>query len=335
MSFWTNTRDALEGGAAVAGNYFLPGSGLVTSHLVSDGAKQALGSQFGQLAMLSSGVAGGMAGNMSNYGGLSSMFGGTPEAAGMSTGGGVSDVGYQNGSDIGGAGSSPNSFGATGGAATTPAFMPSTLATGSNMPVDTTAGAFNPMGSANAGGGASLPDNIDAGGGYNPATNYNGPAGVVSGTSPGFLASMQAGNYGDALSAAGTKIANNPIPSIYAAGSLYDMYAKQQMAKKQQDMYNQNRADIMGSYAPGSAEYNSLMNEMSRKDAAAGRNSQYGARAVDIAGRINAAKTQALGGMMSSQNALGNQASGNQFGMFNTPLTLAAMTATQKQPITG
>jgi hypothetical protein len=331
MSFWTDTRDALEGGAAIAGNYFLPGSGLVTSHLISDGAKQALGSQFGQLAMLGSGVAGGMAGNMSNYGGLSSMFGGTPEAAGMATTPSAMDADYQNGSDFGGAGSSPNSFGAMGeAAATTPAFMPSTLATGSNIPVDTTAGAFNPMGSANAGGGASLPDNIDAGGGYNPATNYNGPAGVVSGTSPGFLASMQAGNYGDALSAAGTKIMDNPIPSIYAAGSLYDMYAKQQMAKKQQDMYNQNRADIMGSYAPGSAEYNSLMNEMSRKDAAAGRNSQYGARAVDIAGRINTAKTQALSGMMTSQNALGNQATGNQYSMFNTPLTLAAMSATQK-----
>ena len=331
MSFWTNTRDALEGGAAVAGNYFLPGSGLVTSHLVSDGAKQALGSQFGQLAMLSSGVAGGMAGNMSNYGGLSSMFGGTPEAAGMSTGGGVSDVGYQNGSDIGGAGSSPNSFGATGGAATTPAFMPSTLATGSNIPVDNTAGAFNPLGSANAGGGASLPDNIDVGGGYNPATNYNGPAGVASGTSPGFLASMKAGNYGDALSAAGTKIMDNPIQSTYAAGSLYDMYAKKQMANKQQAMYDQNRADILSTYQPGSPEYNLLKQEMDRKDAASGRNSQYGVRANEFAGNLAKMRMGALGNMQTGQNALANQSMGNQYGMFNTPLTLAAMTATQKK----
>ena len=39
-------------------------------------------------------------------------------------------------------------------------------------------------------------------------------------------------------------------------------------------------------YKPGSPEYNALWDEMSRKDAAAGRNSQYGPRSVDLAGRI-------------------------------------------------
>jgi hypothetical protein len=34
--------------------------------------------------------------------------------------------------------------------------------------------------------------------------------------------------------------------------------------------------------------------------------------------------------MQAGQNALGNQAMGNQYGMFNTPLTLAALTATSK-----
>lgn len=74
MSFWTDIRDTVESVASVAGNYFLPGSGLVTSNLVSKGAQEQLGSGLGQIAMLGSGLYGGLptdmggAGNMANYG---------------------------------------------------------------------------------------------------------------------------------------------------------------------------------------------------------------------------------------------------------------------------
>ena len=306
MGWWTDLRDTAEAVAVPVGNYFLPGSSLVTSHLVSDGAKQKLNSDFGNLAMLGSGIAGGANGNMSNYSGLNDMFTAPP----------TSGVDYQNGADIGGAGSSPATLGGTGSAPATPAFAPTTVAQGNNLPVDTTTGPINPTSAAN------LPDNIDAGGGFNPAAGYTAPQ--------GFLPSLMNGNFGDAANAAGNWAMKNPIPAIYGAGSLYDMYAKKQMANKQQDLYNQNRADIMGMYAPGSAEYNSLMNEMSRKDAAAGRNSQYGARAVDLAGKIANYKTTALANMQNGQNTLANQGMGNQFGMMNTPLTLAALTATQK-----
>ena len=68
MSFWTDIRDTVESAAVVAGNYFLPGSGLVTSQLVSEGAQDQLSSDLGQVAMLGSGVAGGVGGNLSNYG---------------------------------------------------------------------------------------------------------------------------------------------------------------------------------------------------------------------------------------------------------------------------
>jgi hypothetical protein len=46
-------------------------------------------------------------------------------------------------------------------------------------------------------------------------------------------------------------------------------------------------------YKPGSDEYNALWNEMSRKDAAAGRNSQYGPRSVDLAAKIAGLKMDA------------------------------------------
>jgi hypothetical protein len=68
MGFFTSLRDTLESGAVLAGNYLLPGSGLVTSQLVSNGAKDQLGSTLGQAAMLGSGGYGAMEGNLANYG---------------------------------------------------------------------------------------------------------------------------------------------------------------------------------------------------------------------------------------------------------------------------
>lgn len=68
MSLWTDVRDTFESGAVVAGNYFLPGSGLVTSNLASSGSQDQLNSGLGRVAMLGSGVAGGVGGNLSNYG---------------------------------------------------------------------------------------------------------------------------------------------------------------------------------------------------------------------------------------------------------------------------
>ena len=156
-------------------------------------------------------------------------------------------------------------------------------------------------------------------------TEGAGVAGAAGGgyaTSPFSLENMMSNPMGAVKSAYDT-VSKNPIPSMYAAGSLYDMYAKNKMAGAQTNMYNQNRADIMNTYAPGSPEYNLLAQQMARKDAAAGRNSQYGTRANELAGTIAKLRMGALGGLQQGQNALGNQALGNQYGMFNTPLALA------------
>ena len=155
---------------------------------------------------------------------------------------------------------------------------------------------------------------------------FAGAGPTAASTSPFSLQNMINNPMGMVKSAYDT-VSKNPIPSMYAAGSLYDMYAKNKMAEAQRGMYNQNRADIMNTYAPGSPEYNLLAQQMARKDAAAGRNSQYGARANDLAGTIAKLRMGALGNLQSGQNALGNQALGNQYGMFNTPLALAAYSA--------
>ena len=156
-------------------------------------------------------------------------------------------------------------------------------------------------------------------------TEGAGVAGAAGGgyaTSPFSLSNMMSNPMGAVKSAYDT-VSKNPIPSMYAAGSLYDMYAKNKMAEAQKGMYNQNRADIMNTYAPGSPEYNLLAQQIARKDAAAGRNSQYGTRANELAGTIAKLRMGALGNLQSGQNQLGNQMLGNQYGMFNTPLALA------------
>lgn len=151
-----------------------------------------------------------------------------------------------------------------------------------------------------------------------------GPTAVSS--SPFTLSNMMNNPMGAVKSAYDT-VSKNPIPSMYAAGSLYDMYAKNKMANAQKGMYNQNRADIMNTYAPGSPEYNLLQQQMARADAKAGRNNQVGIRANDLAGTIAKLRMNALGNLQSGQNQLGNQALGNQYGMLNTPLALAAYSA--------
>ena len=76
-------------------------------------------------------------------------------------------------------------------------------------------------------------------------------------------------------------------------------------------------------YAPGSPEANAMKQEMERKDAAAGRNSQYGTRAVDLAGKIAATKGNLLSQTLGNQNnllgaslATGNSATGSLANMF-------------------
>jgi len=55
---WMDIRDPLEAAAVVAGNYFFPGSSIVTSKLVSDDAQEILATDGGKLANLAAGASG-------------------------------------------------------------------------------------------------------------------------------------------------------------------------------------------------------------------------------------------------------------------------------------
>jgi hypothetical protein len=103
MGLFTDLRDAAETAAVLAGNYYVPGSSLVTSRLVSQGARNQLNSGVGQLAQLGSG---GYGAYNFDSGPLASYFGGTTP----STGADVGDQ-YLSGVDLGGPGASPGPVG--------------------------------------------------------------------------------------------------------------------------------------------------------------------------------------------------------------------------------
>lgn len=73
---------------------------------------------------------------------------------------------------------------------------------------------------------------------------------------------------------------------------LYSGYSKNQTATEQRAWLDKQMTDIDKLYAPGTPEYNLLQQEMERKDAAAGRNSQYGVRATDMAAKIAETKAR-------------------------------------------
>lgn len=58
MSFWTSLRNIGETAGTLAANYYLPGSSLLTSHLVSHGSQNQLNSPLGILAQMGTGGAG-------------------------------------------------------------------------------------------------------------------------------------------------------------------------------------------------------------------------------------------------------------------------------------
>jgi hypothetical protein len=78
-------------------------------------------------------------------------------------------------------------------------------------------------------------------------------------------------------------------------GLVNGIYSAQQQKANSRDMLdwmNGQMASIDKLYAPGSPEHEQMKQEMERKDAAAGRNSQYGTRAVDLAARVTTEKAR-------------------------------------------
>lgn len=108
---YMDVRDPMEAAAVIGGNYFLPGSSLLTSQLVSEGAQDILNTRGGQTLNVAAGATGGYQGNMSNYGFEST----DPNAVGGTTGPDNIDVGGGFNPAEGTTGSTGTGLTATGG----------------------------------------------------------------------------------------------------------------------------------------------------------------------------------------------------------------------------
>lgn len=104
-------------------------------------------------------------------------------------------------------------------------------------------------------------------------------------------------------------------PWIKVGRGLDDLYAKNRMAKdlksrqaELEDYRMQLENRINNYYAPGSAEANMMRQAMERRDAAAGRNSQYGTRETQLAAALAQQRAQYAQAMAPSLvNIMGQQ----------------------------
>lgn len=118
----------------------------------------------------------------------------------------------------------------------------------------------------------------------------------------------------DSWSAEGMGRTLGRVGPLGVGASLVDMYMKNEQGKKQRALFDQTQNSVNGMYAPGSPEYNALWQQMSRTDAAAGRNSQLGNRSVDLAAKIAQLKAGMLGNTLTPQYNMYNSSLSNGMG---------------------
>lgn len=158
--------------------------------------------------------------------------------------------------------------------------------------------------------------NPDAFAGYSDAI----PASIGDYASSGTLRDIFSQRAGDFMTAA--------KPWIKVGRGLDDLYAKNRMAKDLKNRQAELQAYLNQAnnyYAPGSAEANMMRQAIERRDAAAGRNSQYGTREVQLAAALAAERAKmmpSLVNIMGQQTGLSNAASalrrGQRAGLWQT-----------------
>lgn len=289
QSPWVNFRDSAEFVGPKVANYFLPGISAAIDPFVSKGAQEANKTGLGQLANLGSGLAGGMMGNMANYGTLGDMFSGGAQAPAF--GGDIS--GFEAGLPTSSALPSSMDTGlaslGTGSTSLTPTSLggaelykpPVDIfnnATSNTPPTDSVGNAWNydsnpysapietqqlqAVGNASQ---VASPGSLEALGPGTPL-NFGQEQAALTSSGIGFgnqTAAQQpswGSNMWDKLKGQATEAAGNPVNWLKGAGSLYDMYSgnKQsgQMAELAKTM--QAGADPFGSQRAG---YGQRLNE--------------------------------------------------------------------------
>ncbi len=273
----------------------------------------AAGGEAASLGGMSSAAGPGMAGWGMDLGAESlANLGYGAEAAGAGAGGGLDfATGFTDGGTAGGA--LDTAYAGTGssvGPGFTEGFTDGGTAGGA-LDTNYAAGTMGTNGGISPGGASS--------GSTSPGTGFT-PKQLVS--TAGTVASAMGGGSGSSSTGGGSDTGGVDLSSILQGlGGVWD-YNNQNNASNDMLAYLKERQGINDNmYKPGSDEYNALWDEMSRKDAAAGRNSQYGPRSVDLAARIaqlkmdaNTRMTTGIGGLY--KDAI-NQGAGSNAGIMS------------------
>ncbi|MDE3022486.1 MAG: hypothetical protein KGI54_11575 [Pseudomonadota bacterium] len=111
--------------------------------------------------------------------------------------------------------------------------------------------------------------------------------------------------------------ANTALMGGRLLAGMHDMQARQNVGDALKSRYNSLNAGINNMYAPGSPEALAMEQQLARKDAASGRNSQYGKRAVDLQAAIAAIKAHQTAALNTGQNDLLGNATAYQNSTLN------------------
>lgn len=238
-------------------------------------------------------------GTLSGLGGLGGLTGSGADAgagAGVSglPSGAEADLFYGGGAD----GGATLGMGGTAGSTVPSVFNPAQDSQLANEQLGLTPADTSTLGQPNSvGGPGNTPYPLDNNG--NPIMTNNGPTAPTptgTGTNNPLPTGGGPGTGGGSGSGGGGGGGTGGMGLGDLAAFLAGLYGDHQQEKAASDMLNylkqrQSMNDHM--YDPGSPEFNFLWNQMSRLDAAAGRNSQYGPRSVDLAGKIAQMKMDA------------------------------------------
>lgn len=236
-------------------------------------------------------------------------------AAGMGAAfGGLGAGGYASGGFLGGGGgAAPAAAGVTG----LPSGSLADMFYGGGA--DLVPGASGVAGSTLGGGGSFLGSGLGSTsvGGLASAAGSAGGSSLLSqlgsklgsSTLSSILKGMGGGG-GDSNSNGGINLSD--IASLFGGG--LDYYNQSKAADTMRQWLDTNQAKMEGYMNPDSPEYKALWEQMSRNDAAAGRNSQYGPRTSDFAAKVAQAKAQntlnfTTGNSRAYSNALNQAAS--------------------------
>lgn len=202
------------------------------------------------------------------------------------------------------------------------------LANGASANPDMTSGGGAPYGYQQATAGYEAPadsTNLSTLYGAGSTASQSPMGGAIQASTNGVGNNVMSGALGQGTAAGGTGVTASDLKSVFdLAKSGYGAY--QQWHQGQQAQNYMNSLNQM--FAPNSPYAQQMAQTLGRQDAAAGRNSQYGTRSVQLAAALAQAQANVMGGnnyAAAAQNANKGNMLNSLFSNFSDPKQLAGL----------